>query len=298
MLDGLDAKLCAAKETTPASRWRPTSRIRPRLRRLRRWACNSRSPCRYSDRARAHRAATKRAQRDRQLRTCPGAAHSCSGVGLADRGIPQVRHERAAQEVVMPDTVPLIRNGKAIDVPVEQAGAAIQEGYTPESDAAQLERNAQEERIASAPGRFVSASLGAARGLTLGLSDVAGRAIGGKTYENFANSAQEAHPDISTGSNIIGAVLPALFGDEAGLAGLTPAGFTARIDRGSPRSRIRASSVPPRLAHSKAPRRMPARMSRMSLSAIVTCQPKDSSVIGKGALCRWPAARCRSHRMG
>ena len=50
-----------------------------------------------------------------------------------------------------------------------------------------------------------------------------------RPYENFANSAQEAHPDISTGSNLIGAVLPAFFGDEAGLAGLTPAGFTARI---------------------------------------------------------------------
>jgi hypothetical protein len=129
----------------------------------------------------------------------------------------------------MGKTVTLLENGKPIEVPIEEAGSYIAQGATPESDQEQLERNVREERIASAPGRFVSGSLAAARGLTLGLSDVAGRAIGGKTYEKFASSAEEAHPGISTAGQIGGAIIPAFFGDEAGLLNLTPAGFATRI---------------------------------------------------------------------
>jgi hypothetical protein len=110
----------------------------------------------------------------------------------------------------MGDTINLIKNGNAVTVPVEQAPALIAEGYAPESEHAQLVRNTQEERIASAPGKFVSGSLAVARGLTLGGSDIVGRAIGGKTYAKFAQSAAEAHPDITTGGTIVGAALPAL----------------------------------------------------------------------------------------
>ena len=129
----------------------------------------------------------------------------------------------------MPDTVALVKDGKPITVPAEQAGALMAEGYAPESDDAQLARNTQEARIADAPNAFVAGSLGVARGLTLGLSDVAGRAIGGQTYKDFANSAEEAHPTITTAGNIVGAIAPALVGDEAGLANLTPSGFVSGI---------------------------------------------------------------------
>src|SRR6185503_765627 len=130
----------------------------------------------------------------------------------------------------MSDPVNLIDSeGHAVSVPAEQTGAFLAQGYRPESDDEQLARAQQQERIDSAPGAFTAGALGVARGLTLGLSDVAGRAIAGQGYKDFAGSAQEAHPYVSAAGNLAGAILPALVGDEAGLANLTPSGFVSGI---------------------------------------------------------------------
>jgi len=130
----------------------------------------------------------------------------------------------------MPDPVNLIDSeGHAVSVPPEQTGAFLAEGYRPESDEEGVARAQQEDRVANAPGAFTAGSLAVARGLTLGLSDVAGRAIAGQGYKDFAGSAQEAHPYVSAAGNLAGAILPALVGDEAGLANLTPSGFVSGI---------------------------------------------------------------------
>lgn len=63
-------------------------------------------------------------------------------------------------------------------------------------------------------------TLGALRGGTLGLSDVAGRAIGGKNYQDLASNLQKYNPASSISGEAVGAVTPALLAPE-GVLGKT-----------------------------------------------------------------------------
>lgn len=92
-----------------------------------------------------------------------------------------------------------------------------------------------EQKHGGVVGTAKAAAAGLARGLTLGLSDVALGGIGGKETRQTLSELKEAHPIASTGGELVGAVAPAFVGDEAGLgtagaklAALGEAGEAAR----------------------------------------------------------------------
>lgn len=70
---------------------------------------------------------------------------------------------------------------------------------------------------------FTAAGLGAARGLTFGLSDVIGRAQGGKKYAEYAQGLKEVNPAASIGGEVVGSVAGAL----------VPGGAGARLAQGA-----------------------------------------------------------------
>lgn len=78
-------------------------------------------------------------------------------------------------------------------------------------------------------GAIGAGAAGAARGLTLGLSDVAARAIGGDDAAATLRGLRAENPGISTGSEIAGAVAPSLIGGGA----VAPASFAADAGRGA-----------------------------------------------------------------
>lgn len=122
-------------------------------------------------------------------------------------------------------------DGQLVDVDDAHVQGAIESGYTPVGGAEASDlATARDTSDASGIGGAISAGVGElASGATLGLSDVALRGVLTKGDFQGVKDAREAHPYISTAGNIAGALAPALFGDEAGLANLTPAGFTSRI---------------------------------------------------------------------
>ena len=66
-------------------------------------------------------------------------------------------------------------------------------------------------------------------GATLGISDVIAKGLLSQGDMDALAQMRAAHPYVSTAGQIAGAIAPALLGDEAGLAQLTPAGFTANL---------------------------------------------------------------------
>ena len=81
---------------------------------------------------------------------------------------------------------------------------------------------------------FTAAGLGAARGLTFGLSDVIGRAQGGKKYAEYAQGLKDVNPAASIGGEVVGAIGGALVpvGAGAKLAQGAKALTTARLGEG------------------------------------------------------------------
>lgn len=126
----------------------------------------------------------------------------------------------------MPDpaqdaTVTLTRDGHAVIATPDQVPYLTNLGYAPETDAEREAREAQarfEARtggLSHAIGAGTSAFFG---GATLGLSDVAIRALGGEGAAAALGEARAAHPYVSTAANIAGALIP-----------LSPAGFVNGI---------------------------------------------------------------------
>lgn len=139
--------------------------------------------------------------------------------------------------------------GNAYDVSADQLPGALAKGWTVESDAAKVDRLAEDvrkETYGGLAGGVVSGGLAVARGASVGLSDVAFRGIAGDQAEQALSGYRNENPGISTAGNIVGAALPAFFsggataeasageiGAEAlgarSLLAATPAGQVARL---------------------------------------------------------------------
>src|SRR5690242_13255280 len=118
--------------------------------------------------------------------------------------------------------MPLMRgpDGSVVEIANEDAEHAIDTGYSPVSAyeaAPEITARANDQ---GGLGGAISAGLtSAASGLTLGGSDLLLRGLLTPDEMQAVADARAAHPIISTGAGIAGAIAPALVGDEAGLAG-------------------------------------------------------------------------------
>lgn len=128
----------------------------------------------------------------------------------------------------MPDTVNMVSpTGASVAVPIDQVAGYGAQGFRVETPGQAVEQVGTEARTAGMGGLVgsgLAAVGGLARGATLGLSDVAAREIG--LGDTLAGAA-EAHPTITTGATIAGAVAPA-FAAPASLLAKTPAGLVSR----------------------------------------------------------------------
>jgi len=133
----------------------------------------------------------------------------------------------------MPDesgTVNLVDDhDQTITAPASQAGALLARGWRPEQSDAAAERvrvDARYETYGGPVGTVAAFGANALSGATLGLSDAA---LSGLGAGQDLQALREEHPYAAGAGQLAGAIAPALLGDEAGLASLTPAGFTTRI---------------------------------------------------------------------
>lgn len=120
-----------------------------------------------------------------------------------------------------PTSVTLTKDGQAVSATPDQVPYLTDLGYTPETDDQRETREAQQrfEERTSGASHAIGAGLSAlASGATLGLSDVAIRALGGEGAARAIGEARAAHPYVSTAANIAGA-----------LSGVGPAGFVNGI---------------------------------------------------------------------
>lgn len=129
--------------------------------------------------------------------------------------------------------------GSPVVVNPEDYGQAVSAGFQLEDPSAVAERQIRKERSTIGQ-QAISAAEGAARGATLGLSDVAATKVLGDDYRKAADERRKVNPLTAGGSEIVGAVAPALLsGGETAIASgarLTPAALTARagnaVERG------------------------------------------------------------------
>lgn len=120
--------------------------------------------------------------------------------------------------------------GDAFDVDADLVSAYTDRGFTIEGAEQRGGRIASEVRedLYGGVGGAVKAGLAAAaRGATLGLSDVALRALGGEDAALSLSGLREENPGISIAGEVVGGVAPALVSGGAAL----PAGLAARAGR-------------------------------------------------------------------
>lgn len=120
--------------------------------------------------------------------------------------------------------------GNAIDVPIEQVGKLLQNGWHVQTGgdvAARTVAKAHEDLYGGVGGGVAATAGGLLRGATLGLSDVVNRAVGGEDAARDAKGLIEQNPGLSTASQIVGGIAPAFVAPESLLA-RTPAGLAAR----------------------------------------------------------------------
>lgn len=132
----------------------------------------------------------------------------------------------------MPGTVRLVdAQGVFHDVPEEQAQLAVEHGLrapTSDEQAARLGAQAREADYGGVGGGIRAAGTALARGATLGLSDLAARALGGEQAAADLDALREENPLISAGGELVGTLAPALLSGGAA----TPAGLAARAGAG------------------------------------------------------------------
>src|ERR1700749_2294840 len=138
----------------------------------------------------------------------------------------------------MPDTVTLIdQDGNPRDVPESEAAAALSHGWRArtESDVStDTSRAALENDYGGVSGAIRAAGVGALRGVTLGASDVALRALGGQEATTDLRQLRALNPAISGLSEFGGALLPALATGGASAAESAAGGIGRRILSGTP----------------------------------------------------------------
>lgn len=132
-----------------------------------------------------------------------------------------------------PRTLPLVDpvSGDFFNVPEGDASYYLDRGWKSQTagdvGAAAL-RGAREIDYGGVGGAAKAVLAAGARGATLGLSDVAARALGGDETADTLRGLREEHPTLSTGAELAGAVLPAVLSGGESL----PASLAARAGRG------------------------------------------------------------------
>jgi hypothetical protein len=142
----------------------------------------------------------------------------------------------------MADATPQIVNlinpeGRLVGVPAPEVGAALQLGYRQESPEEHEARWRQERYGGSLGDELAAGALGAARGISFGLSDqllTKGRLVAPEALSAY----REANPDASMAGEIGGAVLPVLASGGTGAigAGARVAGVLPRAAAGAGRA--------------------------------------------------------------
>lgn len=134
----------------------------------------------------------------------------------------------------MPDNVILIdKGGREIEVPLEDAPQLLDQGFRMRTDAdtaARLSSEAREDSYGGVADQVAAGVLGAARGITLGGSDVALSALGGA---DTARNLREVNPGISTATEIAGGIVGAGKGIGAAGAAAKAGSAVARTAEGA-----------------------------------------------------------------
>lgn len=99
--------------------------------------------------------------------------------------------------------------GRPVTVAAEDAGQALQAGFTPEGSST-IEARQRGKEFGGAGQQAIAGLEGAARGLSFGLSDVALTSLGGEGYRRNAQARQEVNPITAGASELGGAVAPLL----------------------------------------------------------------------------------------
>ncbi len=127
-----------------------------------------------------------------------------------------------------PETVTLVGpSGDTVQVPIDQAGTLLNNGYSPETGAQSAGRAynaAREDVYGGAGGKVVTFGANALSGLTLGASDVAFDALGGG---DDLQALREVNPGTAAAGQIAGAIGGA-FAAPGSLLARTPAGLVAK----------------------------------------------------------------------
>lgn len=130
----------------------------------------------------------------------------------------------------MPTTL-IDTQGISHDVADSEVDEHIARGWKPQTHAnvlSEADAKAREATYGGVGGAIKAGLAGAARGVTLGLSDVAMRALGGEDAGLTLEGLREENPALSIGTEVGGALAASLL--TAGAA--TPAGLAARAGRG------------------------------------------------------------------
>lgn len=140
-----------------------------------------------------------------------------------------------------PQSVTMVNpaTGRAADVPLDQLNAFRDQGYTletPDQHSARLSAEAADSLYGGARGALLAGTAGVARGATLGGSDLAARLLGGEDSARALSGYREAHPGLSFGTELAGALLPTVLSGgaaaPAGLAGLAGRETAAAVGGG------------------------------------------------------------------
>ncbi len=112
----------------------------------------------------------------------------------------------------------IIKQGdRSFSIDESQVPEALSQGFHVEGadeHAGRISHDFKEDVYGGAAGKTVAGLAGAARGLTLGASDVLGNALGGR---DLLSNLQEANPTISTVGNVVGSIAPAVLTGGASL---------------------------------------------------------------------------------
>jgi hypothetical protein len=127
--------------------------------------------------------------------------------------------------------VPMVNpRGDKVGVPAEQVGDALSGGFKIEPLAEQRAR-AEKQYYQSTGEQIKAGAEGTARGVTVGLSDFVGTATGLMDKEDAAKR-KKYNPEVAIGSEVVGAVAPALFTGGSSVvakaASMAPSAFISR----------------------------------------------------------------------
>ena len=163
-------------------------------------------------------------------------------------------------------------------VKAENIGTALQEGYAPiaQAELAHEERRLRAESVAGVAGTI---GAGVARGATLGLSDEVIAGLGGAEAQQALKDYREINPWLSTGSEIGGALIPALFtggssgaatGAELAATGAREASMLSRVAAGAGRGLM-------------APARLQQGLGTLAEHGVAALLPEGGGLLARGA---------------